>query len=249
MNKPITTILTVAGFSAAFADTSVNTGSSGITTETKYPWEHAVSAGVTLTRGNSQTALFTADFLAVKKTPVNEYSFGIGGAYGNNSGKQTVNNYKAFGQWNHLFNERFYGYLRADAQRDIISDLDYRIDIGPGVGYYFIKEKMTTLAGEAGGAFTARHLGSKSDTYATARVADRFEHKFNDHARLWQSAEFIPQVDAFENFVFNFEIGVETAMTKSINLRTYFSDAYQNRPAAGKLKNDAQIVAAIAYKF
>ena len=249
MNKPIATILTVAGLSAAFAETSVNTGKSGLTTESKYPWEHSVSAGVTLTRGNSETALFTADFLATKKTPVNEYSFGLAGAYGNNKSVETVNNYKAFGQWNHLFNERLYGYLRADALRDRIADLDYRFTIGPGVGYYFIKDKMTYLAGEAGAAFEAQHLGKKSDTFATARLADRFEHKFNDHARLWQSAEFLPQVDEFDNYVINCEIGIETSVTKSFTLKTYLLDSYQNRPSAGKKKNDIQIVAAVGYKF
>ena len=249
MQKPVATLLTAAVFSAAFAETSVNPGMSGMAPVTPHPWEHSVSAGVTLTRGNSETALFTAEFLAAKKTPVNEYSFGVAGAYGNNKSTETVNNYKAFGQWNHLFDERLYGYLRADALRDRVADLDYRLTIGPGVGYYFIKDKMTYLAGEAGAAFEAQHLGAKSDTFVTARLADRFEHKFNDHARLWQSAEFLPQLDEFDNYVINFEVGIETAVTKSFTLKTYLLDTYQNRPAAGRKKNDVQIVAAVAYKF
>ena len=238
-----------AGLSAAMADSSATTSAPGLTTELKYPWEHSVSAGVTLTRGNSQTALFTADFLASKKGPVNEYLFGLSGAYGNNNSVDTVNNYKGFGQWNHLFDERLYGYLRADALRDVIQSLDYRITVGPGVGYYFIKEKMTTLAGEAGAGFEAQHLGGKDYTFATVRLADRFEHKFNDRARVWQSAEILPQVDKFENYVINFEVGAEASMTKDLSLKTYLVDSYQNRPAAGKLKNDLKIVAAVGYKF
>lgn len=247
MTKKLTLICMVAGVSSAMADTSTSNG--GMTTELKYPWEHSVSAGVTLTRGNSETALFTADFLASKKTPVNEYSFGLAGAYGNNKSVDSVNNYKGFGQWNHLFDERLYGYLRADAVRDIIADLDYRFTIGPGVGYYFIKNSATYLAGEAGAAFQTRRLGGKSDNYITVRLADRFEHKFNDHARVWQSAEILPQVDKFENFTVNFEVGVETSVTKSFTLKTYLLDSYQNRPALGRKKNDIQIVAAAGYKF
>ena len=239
----------VTGLTVAMADTAANTGASGLTTELKNPWAHSVSVGVTLTRGNSETALFTADFLATKKTTENEYSFGLAGAYGNNKSVDTVNNYKAFGQWNHLFNQRLYGYLRADAVRDHIADLDYRFTIGPGVGYYFIKDKMTYLAGEAGAAFEAQHLGKKDETFATVRLADRFEHKFNDHARIWQSAEILPQVDKLENYVVNFEVGVETSVTKSLSLKTYLLDSYQNRPALGRKKNDIQIVAAVGYKF
>ena len=35
----------------------------------KNPWQNAVSVGLTLARGNSDTMLFTADYLAQRKTP------------------------------------------------------------------------------------------------------------------------------------------------------------------------------------
>ncbi len=249
MKKPVATILAAAGIMVAFAETSTNTGSTGVVPEKKYPWESSVSAGLTLTRGNSQTMLFTVDYLTAKKTPDNEYLFGIGGAYGNQNSKDTVNNYKAFAQWNHLFSERLYGYLRADALRDRIADLDYRLNFGPGVGYYLIKDTNTFLAAEAGAGFEFQRLGGKDDSFATVRLAERFEHKFNDHARLWQNVEFLPQVDKFDNCVVNFEIGIEAALTKSFALKTYLDDTYANRPAAGRQKNDAKIVAAVSYKF
>jgi putative salt-induced outer membrane protein YdiY len=244
----ITTIVATAVTLAAFAETSTPTVS-GATMDNLYPWQSSASAGLTLTRGNSQTLLFTADVQTQKKMPENEFMLGLGGAYGDQNSKDTVNNYKAFGQWNHLFTERFFGYVRADALRDIIADLDYRFTVGPGVGYYLIKETNTTLAVEAGAAFEAQKLGKKDDTFVTARLAERFEHKFSDRARVWQSVEFLPQVDKLDNYLVNFEIGLEASLTKSFSLKTYLDDNYQNRPAAGKLKNDLKLVAAVAYKF
>ena len=249
MTKSFMTLCAATGFSVAMAETSTNTSATGMTPEVKNPWEHSVSAGVTLTRGNSQTALFTADFLTSKKTSENEYLFGLGGEYGNNKSVETVNDYKAFAQWNHLFNERLYGYLRADALRDHVASLDYRFTVGPGVGYYFIKDKATSLAGEAGVGFEAEHLGGKDYTFATVRLADRFEHKLSENARIWQTAEFLPQVDKVDNYTINFEIGAEASLTKVLSLKTYLVDSYQSRPAKGKLKNDVKIVAAVAYKF
>lgn len=94
----------------------------------KIEWQSAVSAGLTLTRGNSQSMLFTADILTEKKAKENEYAVGAGLSYGNqsspqnlpapftgtiNTSKDTVNTYKAFGQWNHLFTDTFFGYVRA----------------------------------------------------------------------------------------------------------------------------------------
>ncbi len=244
--------MAAVGVLTAFADTRTNTSAGTkpvVTPEIKYPWQSSVSAGLTLTRGNSQTLLFTTELLTQKKTPNDEYLLGLGGSYGTQKSAETVNNYKAFGQWNHLFSERLYGYVRADALRDHVANLDYRLTVGPGVGYYLLKDTNTFLATEAGAGFEAQRLGGKDNTFATVRLAERFEHKFNDRARVWQHVDFLPQVDKFENYVVNFEIGLEASLTKSFSLKTYLDDTYQNRPALGKLKNDVKIVAAVAYKF
>jgi putative salt-induced outer membrane protein YdiY len=218
-------------------------------TPAENPWESSVSAGLTLTRGNKQSMLFSADLQTAKKTPLNEYSLGLAAAYGNQNQQDTVNNYKAFGQWNHLFSERFFGYMRGDALRDVIADLDYRFSIGPGAGYYFIKAKHTTLAVEAGLGEEFQNLGGADSAFTTARLGERFEHKFSDRARLWQNVELLPQVDKLDNYVVNFEIGIEASISKSFSLKTYLDDSYQNRPAAERLKNDAKIVSGVSYKF
>ena len=249
MKKSITTIVAAAGILAAFAQTSTNTGVKGITPEKKYPWESSVSAGLTLTRGNTSTTLFSADFLTKRKTPSDEYVIGLGGAYGEQDSKDTVNNYKVFAQWNHLFSDRFYGYLRAEGLRDYIADLDYRLTLGPGIGYYLLKETNTLLAVEGGANFEAQQLGGTDQNFATVRLAERFEHKFADRARLWQNVEIFPQVDKLDNYVVNFEIGVEAAISKTLSLKTYLDDTYANRPASGRKKNDVKIVAGVSYKF
>lgn len=217
--------------------------------EPKYPWESSLTAGLTVTRGNSHTLLYTGGFQTAKKTPDNEYKLGGTGAYGSQNSKENVNNYGGFAQWNHLFTDRFYGYLRADALRDVIADLDYRVNVGPGIGYYLIKGTNTTLSAEAGGGMQYEHLGDNYSSYGTARFAENFEHKFNDRARVWQKAEILPQVDKFQNYVVNFEIGIEASISASVSLKTYLDDTYVSEPAAGRYRNDMKIVSGLSYKF
>ena len=50
----------------------------------KTAWESSVSLGLTLTRGNSDTLLFTAGAVTDKKTPDNEFKLGADAAYGEN---------------------------------------------------------------------------------------------------------------------------------------------------------------------
>jgi putative salt-induced outer membrane protein YdiY len=216
----------------------------------KNPWQNAVSVGLSLARGNSDNIMFTAEYLAQHKTPFDEYKIGLSGAYGEQDSKESVNDYKAFGQWNHLFSDRFFGYLRTDGLKDVIADVDYRLSLGPGAGYYLLKATNTTLAVEAGGAFEAQKLDGKDDqTFATIRFAERFEHKVNDHIRIWENVEILPQVDNFDNYVVNSELGLEAALSKSFTLKTFLDDNYDNRPAPGKLKNDVRLVTALGYKF
>ena len=241
--------MAVTGLWVGLAATSTDTSPNKAPAEVKPTWKSSISAGVTLTRGNKNTTLVTAEFLTQKKTRTDEFMFGVGGAYGRQDGQDSVNNYKAYTQWNHLFSERFFGYLRAEGLQDRIKDIDYRVTVGPGAGYYLIKATNTTLALEGGIGFEAQRLGDEDQNFATLRLADRFEHKFGDRARLWQSCEIIPQVDSMENFVVNFEIGIETAITKSFSQKTYLVDTYANRPAAGRVKNDIKLIAGLAYKF
>ena len=91
--------------------------------------------------------------------------------------------------------------------------------------------------------------GPDENTYFTVRIAERFEHKFTDHLRIWESVEFLPQIDRFQNFIVNGEVGVETDLTKTLSLRVFALDTYDNEPAPGRKKNDVKLVTAVAYKF
>ncbi len=216
---------------------------------TKYPWVSSVSAGLTLTRGNSHTLLYSGSIATDKKTPDNEFSLGASCAYGSQNSVDTVNNYGGFAQWSHLFTERFYAYARADTLRDVIADLDYRFNLGPGIGYYLLKQTNTTLAVETGMGYQNEHLGDQYNSFATARLAERFEHKFSDRARFWQTAEFLPQVDKLQNYAINFEIGVEASITKTFSLKTFLDDNYQSEPAANHYRNDIKLISGVSYKF
>ena len=249
MKKPIATILAAVGVLTAFAETSTSTSAPGAVAEIKYPWKSSVSAGLTLTKGNSDTLLFTASLQTQKKTPHDEYKFGVEGSYGENNSVENNKTAHAFGQYNHLFNERLFGYLRADALHDGIADLDYRIALSPGLGYYLLKTTNTTLAVEAGPGVVFERLGGLDDTYAILRLAERFEHKFHSGARVWQSVEFLPEVDKWDKFTLNAEIGIEAPVTKQLSVQAFMQDSYVNQPAAGRNDNDLKLVSGIKYKF
>jgi putative salt-induced outer membrane protein YdiY len=91
--------------------------------------------------------------------------------------------------------------------------------------------------------------GPESREYFSLRLAERFEHRLNDRVRIWQSLEFLPQVDNWDNFIINAEVGVDTKMTEKLSMRVFALNTYDNEPAPGRERNDLKLVAALAYTF
>jgi len=218
-------------------------------------WVTTAAAGLTLTRGNSENFLATVSLDTLRKWQRDELAFGVSGGYGDS----TVNNVKTtntefvqgFGQYNHLFSDRFYGGLRLDAQYDGIAGIDYRAKITPLAGYYLIKNDRMTLAVEAGPSAVFEHLqGESARSYIAVRFAERFEYKLTATTKVWQTLAYIPEIsDWANNYLLNFEAGIDTAISKQLSLRVVFQDMYASQPAPGRESNDMRLLAGIAYKL
>jgi putative salt-induced outer membrane protein YdiY len=212
-------------------------------------WLSTVTFGLTATAGNSDSALVTGIFQTHKKTAEDEWMIHGDAAYGEASSIENNETLHGFVQYNHLYSDRWYGYARGDALHDGIADVEYRLTFSPGAGYYFVKNGETGLAGEVGPAILYEKLDGEYHTYPTLRLAESFDRKFDEHARLWQNVEFLPPVTNPDSFLVNAEVGVETPLTKYFSLQTYVQDNYANVPAPGRANNDVKLVSALAVKF
>jgi hypothetical protein len=212
-------------------------------------WLSTVTFGLTATAGNSDSALVIGAFQTHKKTLEDEWAIQGDAAYGEASSVENNETLHGFVQYNHLFSKSWYGYVRGDALHDGIADIEYRFTFSPGAGYYFVKNIQTGFAGEAGPAILYEKLDGEYHTYPTLRLAERLDHKFDGHARLWENLEFLPPITNPDSFLVNAEVGVETPITKYFSLQTYVQDNYANVPAPGRVNNDVKLVSALAVKF
>jgi len=220
--------------------------------EKKPAWNANAALGLTVTRGNSDTLLFNLNIRGEKKWAKNEVRLGFDGTYGENSGTENNEQIKGYGQYNRTFGQedRWFGYVRLEALHDGIAAVEGRISLSPGLGYSINKNAKTSLVGEVGPGFVAEKLGdARWRDYMTLRVAERFEWKINDRFKLWQSVEWLPQVDDFSNYLLNAELGVSTAITPKWDLRVVLQDTYDNQPAPGRKSNDLKLIAGVGFKF
>ena len=53
----------------------------------------------------------------------------------------------------------------------------------------------------------------------------------------------------FNNYLVNAELGVDSALSKTLSLKTYLVDNFNNQPASGRQKNDVKLISGISYNF
>jgi putative salt-induced outer membrane protein YdiY len=220
-------------------------------------WKSSVAVGLSIARGNTDTTLASIMATTEKKWLQNDLAFGADGLYGETrlpnepKATETAETIHGFSQYNRLFTDRFYGYARADGFHDGIADIKYRVTLAPGVGYFFVTNKTVDLCGEIGPGYIREQLDGETESFATLRIAEKLHYIISPHAKAWETVEILPQINDFDNYIVNAEVGVEAGLTKGnkLSLRTVLQDSYNNVPAAGRLKNDLKLIASLAYKF
>ncbi len=217
-------------------------------------WNGNVAFGLSLARGNANTFLMNASALAQRAWEQNELKFGADGQYGlNNWGQsnqtQSANSIHGFADYKRLITDRFYGDLNVDGTHDDIAAVRYRLIVGPAIGYYFIKSDSTKVNGEIGPSFITERLGGENKSYVTMRVTERAEHALNKGSKIWEQVDYLPQVDDFNNYLVNSEVGAEAALNTRLSLRIVAADKFNSMPAGGRKENDITLISALVYKY
>jgi len=217
----------------------------------KDPWETTAAAGLTLTRGNSDTMLATLSLDSKRKWDRNEAAFGATGGYGENKDVRNTDFATAYGQYNRLFTDRVYGGLRVSFNYDAIAALSYRVTVGPLAGYYLVKSTNTTLSVEAGPSMVfEKYNNADPDSYYGFRLGEHFDHKLTATTKIWEDLSYVPKVDDWsEKYIITGEVGIDAAINKHWSLRIVLQDIYDSLPAVGREHNDMRLIAGTAYKF
>jgi len=214
-------------------------------------WARSIAAGVSLTGGNSDSALFTVSADAERVWEIHELRFGIDAGYGKSDGTKSQESGHGVGQFKRLINERWYGSVQTDVLHDGTADLSYRVVIGPGIGNYLIKTDVTRLSVEIGPSFVIEKLNGESETtFTSLRIGERFDKDLSEASKLWQSLEYLPQVDDLSgNYITNFEVGIEAAINKTMSMRIVGHHRYDGEPADNKRHYDVSLVSSLVFRF
>jgi len=220
-----------------------------------------LAVGGSMTSGNSETLNANASLGGVLETQVRELRLGVEGSYGESQvettadgvtkreDETTTQNAKAFACYKRKFGET-YAYSDNSIRHDDLAALDYRLVVGVGGGRHVVSTETSKLGLELGGAYVREEMADDTaDDYLAFRVAGRHEQKVGESSKLWESAEYLPRWDDFDDYLINAEAGVEAALNARLDLRLVVQDRYDSKPPEGIDKNDVAVIGSLVCRL
>ena len=67
--------------------------------------------------------------------------------------------------------------------------------------------------------------------------------------KLYQTVEYLPQIDEWDDYLVNCELGIESALSDKMSLTVTLLDNYVSQPAPDRQSNDIKLVTAVKYNF
>jgi putative salt-induced outer membrane protein YdiY len=218
-------------------------------------WKKSFALGFNMTDGNSETSLLNVRAKIAREKGKDVWIFDLEQGWGETTDQATsetstnVDFTKGHATYQQLLGEGWFVGSTIDALRDEIADVRYRVVPALTFGNYIVKDSDLSLSLEAGPAYVTEEVGDVEDDYAAGKVGNRFTWKISDTASVFQNAYGLVQVDDSDNYIINGEAGIQTAVTSMLSLALTISDKYDNRPAAGKKRNDVSLVSSLIVNF
>ena len=149
-------------------------------------WDSGIHAGLNLTDGNTDTVTFNLGLSSTWGNPDEDERFaalGLDYNYGEVESTTTVENVTASALYRRTLSGDMYGYLDGSFLHDDIAAIDARVILGPGVGYYVIREPGTVLGVEIGVAWIYEDQGGADDNIAALRIGQFLDKDLSENVR------------------------------------------------------------------
>jgi putative salt-induced outer membrane protein len=209
----------------------------------------SIGAGGLFSSGNARTIALTSVLRTRLRRDDHQFSgaaainYGRAGKKGQEIGG-TVENYQGLLRYDYFIVPDISLFLQSTARRDKFQGLDLRLNIDPGIAYYFINEKTHRLWGEIGYDLQydirreqdrvqkdpTQPRADKTQTLHNARLFVGYENKLRKEVSFISSLEYLQNFADPETFRFIADIGLKSNIADHLALATTYTARYENKP-------------------
>ena len=228
-------------------------------------WHGSVNVAYNATRGNTYENAATVIANVNRRWEKDRlsgdftYSYGESGKSGGTSEK-TTDRWQVDVKHDHFWQPKIYHYENARYDRDELQDLDSRFRLGLGLGYQWLDNKVFESTGkwnfnqELGINWVREEYGhgdSKKAGFAALRYAHHFGYvpKWYSNVEFFHNLEVLPEVDEWEKFLANGDVGLSTKLIMDFDLLAKIEWEYNSKPSGDRKKNDLRYIVGLGYKW
>ena len=120
--------------------------------------------------------------------------------------------------------------------KDQLSDYDYRLNIGPGLGYKFLEDEIQTIDIQGGldYAYDKYNNGLK-DNYLAGRTELNYKYKFSQSVEFKQMLSYLASFEDGEKYFAVSDSAIGVKMTQNLSLGVSYNMDYTNKTEKEKL--------------
>jgi putative salt-induced outer membrane protein YdiY len=215
-------------------------------------WTVALSAGLALTSGNTDTSTINAAYdLVYNPQTKNVVKSDMLFLRGKTQGVLSANR---FG-WNvrdeYSLTPRTFVFGQNAFLKDEFKEIDYLLAPTAGLGYKIFDTMVTKLSvdGSVGGVWE-KNPGFDVSSSGAITIGEKLSQTLTANTTLTQSVAALWKTKNFDDALYTFGVGVAAAMSTRTQLKIEVIDTFKNLPPLPTVqKNDVALLMAIVYKM
>jgi putative salt-induced outer membrane protein len=223
----------------------------------------SMQLGAMLAAGNSRSTAVTG---AVKSKIRREHhqftgAIALNYAQSGKTGEQdqtTVENLQGLLRYDYFFTDRLSIFLKVSGMRDRFQGLDARLNVDPGVAYYFVSEKTLKLWGEIGYDFSydvrrddaiAGTMLDKTVNNQGTRAFLGYDHKLGDQVQIVMGLEYLQPLTDTNAWRLNADASLKANLAKKFAVATSVQLRYDHGALPTKEETDVLTSVSLVYSL
>jgi putative salt-induced outer membrane protein len=234
--------------------------------------ELAVGAGGLASTGNARLISLTTNGDFRLRRSDNQFTAAVAGNYGRTavpgrSPETNVANLQTRARYDRFFLTDWTAFLGVQARNDRFQGIDLRLQIDPGIGYYFVNDPKQLLWVELGydylhdvrrdedrivrdaaGVPTGQII-DKTSTVHSGRLFLGYNNQLNEAVSFNAGVEYLQGLSDTSVHRLNGDAKLSSKIGEGFSLATSFSLRYDNQPLPGKEKVDTITALNLVFKL
>lgn len=201
------------------------------------------------TSGNTNTSTFSTRLEATTALSENSnFRAKANILYSENNSNTSANKYDVELDYNYMLGDKIYSYFGVNYLNDQLSDYDYRINTGPGIGYKIVDNKEKTIDIQFGFDYAYdKYNSGLIDEYIASRAELNYRYKFSETVEFKQMLSYLTSIENSDKYFMSTETSIGVKMTENLSLGVSYRTDYVNQTE--KQNMDKKILTSLIMDF